>query len=115
MLTRNYTRQLTQTPDYKLSQKLRKRVEHIFAEAKICHGLGRARCRGLSAMQQQLTMTAFVQNIKRLVRFMHLKNPNVAALIPKTGLKASIQTVISRFFIGHPTVYQFWDFHWLNH
>ena len=115
VLTRNYTRQLTQTPDYKLSQKLRKRVEHIFAEAKICHGLGRARCRGLSAMQQQLTMTAFVQNIKRLVRFMHLKNPNVAALIPKTGLKASIQTVISRFFIGYPKLYQFWDFHWLNH
>ena len=44
---RNFARDLAKTREYKLSQKLRKRVEHIFAEAKVCHGLGRARCRGL--------------------------------------------------------------------
>ena len=31
---RNLARKLAKTPEYKLSQKLRKRVEHIFAEAK---------------------------------------------------------------------------------
>jgi transposase len=109
VLARNYVRLLTSTSGYKLSQKLRKRVEHIFAEAKICHGLGRARCRGLDAVQQQLTMTAFVQNIKRLVRFMRRINSNVAALIPNTRLKASSQAGISRFFIGIPTVYTFFN------
>jgi IS5 family transposase len=107
VLSRNYVRLLAQTSGYKLSQKLRKRVEHIFAEAKICHGLGRARCRGIIALQQQLTLTAFVQNIKRLIRFMRRINSNVMALIPKTRLKTSFQTVISRFSISTPTLYRF--------
>ncbi|MFC1574397.1 IS5 family transposase, partial [Candidatus Latescibacterota bacterium] len=55
---RNYARKLAKTPEYKLSQKLRKRVEHIFAEAKNWHGLGRARSRGIRAMQQQACLTA---------------------------------------------------------
>ena len=73
---RNQARNLAKTPGYKLSQKLRKRVEHIFAEAKVCHGLGRARCRGLQAMEQQASMTATVQNIKRLVGHMRRKCRN---------------------------------------
>ena len=64
---RNTARDIAQTDEYKLSQKLRKRVEHVFAEAKQWHGLDRARCRGLESMQQQAHMTATVQNIKRLV------------------------------------------------
>jgi len=107
VLARNYVRLLTQTSGYKLSQKMRKRIEHIFAEAKICHGLNRARCRGLDAVQQQLTMTAFVQNIKRLVRFMRRINSNVAALIPYTRLKALLQTAISRLFVAIPSAYRF--------
>ena len=51
------------------SQKIRKRLEHIFAESKICPGLARARCRGLRSLQDQLFMTATVQNLKRLVSF----------------------------------------------
>lgn len=108
VLARNYVRQLTQTPEYKLSQKLRKRVEHLFAEAKICHGLGRARCRGLRAMQQQLTMTAFVQNIKRLVRFMHRKYTQAAVLSLKIGCNAPNLSAIGRFMSNHPKIYQLW-------
>ena len=73
---RNQAREIAQTPEYKLSQKLRKRVEHIFAEAKNCHGLARARCRGLQSMEEQLSMTAVVQNIKRLVSFSRRKLKN---------------------------------------
>jgi len=65
--TRNTARVIAQTNEYKLSQKLRKRSEHIFAEAKQWHGLDRARCRGLTPVEQQALMTATVQNIKRLV------------------------------------------------
>jgi len=66
---RNYARLIASTSDYKLSQKLRKRSEHVFAEAKTCHGLRRARCRGKISLQDQLYMTATVQNVKRLVSF----------------------------------------------
>jgi len=82
---KNYARRLAKTKEYKLSQKLRKRVEHIFAEAKVCHGLGRARCRGLQAMQQQAYMTAAVQNIKRLTGFMQRKFKNVSVAALKKG------------------------------
>ncbi len=75
---RNHARKLAKTPEYKLSQKLRKRVEHIFAEAKNWHGLDRARCRGIRAMQQQACLTATVQNIKRLVGHMRRKFRNTA-------------------------------------
>ena len=82
---RNYVRHISHTHAYKLSQKLRKRIEHLFAEAKVCHGLGRARCRGLRAIQEQLTMTAFVQNIKRLVRFMKRCASIAGVSLPETG------------------------------
>lgn len=84
--TRNHARKLAQTPEYKLSQKLRKRVEHIFAEAKNWHGLERARCRGIRAMQQQACMTATVQNIKRLVGHLRRKFRNTGGAICKTAV-----------------------------
>jgi len=64
---RNTARDIARTPEYNLSQTLRKRVEHVFAEAKQWHGLDRARCRGLQSVRQQASLTAAVQNIKRLV------------------------------------------------
>lgn len=66
---RNQARQAVQTVGYQVSQKLRKRSEHLFAEAKVCHGLGRARGRGHDRLREQLNMTATVQNIKRMVSF----------------------------------------------
>ena len=86
---RNFARDLAKTDEYKLSQKLRKRVEHTFAEAKVCHGLGRARCRGLQAMNQQAYMTATVQNIKRLVGYMRRKfrNSGASALAHSSGTR----------------------------
>jgi hypothetical protein len=84
---RNYVRRLAHTAAYKRSHKLRKRIEHIFAEAKVCHGLDRARCRELRAMQEQLVMTAVVQNIKRLVKYMRKNQKQVAAVNAKTACK----------------------------
>jgi len=77
--TRNAARTIALTAEYKLSQKLRKRVEHIFAEAKQWHGLDRARCRGLESVQQQAHITATVQNIKRLVSHCRRKATEAAA------------------------------------
>ena len=83
---RNLVRHLAQTKAYHCSQILRKRIEHLFAEAKICHGLDRARYRGHGAMREQLSMTAFVQNIKRLVRFMKRSASNIGALMPQKSV-----------------------------
>ncbi len=66
-------RESTATRGYQNSRKLRHRIEHLFGETKQSHGLGRARFRGLAKMKEQATLTATVQNLKRLVNF--LGNP----------------------------------------
>lgn len=96
--TRNHVRKLAQTHEYKLSQKRRKRVEHIFAEAKNWHGLDRARGRGIRAMQQQACLTATVQNIKRLVGHMRRKLRNTAVTAGKMPAFYALNAYISSFF-----------------
>lgn len=66
---RNRVREIQQTRGYLVSRKLRIRSEHIFAEGKNRHGLGRARRRGRHRVQDQSTLSAVVQNLKRLVAF----------------------------------------------
>ena len=97
---RNHARRLAQTSDYKFSQSKRKRIEHIFAEAKVCHGLGRARGRGLTAMRIQLSMTAAVQNMKRLVSFMRrlLKTAATASAAPLSGTSQAVRYLLALFF-----------------
>ena len=70
---RNFVRFISSTALFKLSQKLRKRNEHLFAEAKQNHGMERARYRGFDPFQEQLYLTASVQNLKRLVSFIRRK------------------------------------------
>ena len=81
----NRAAELPNTKRYKLSRKLRHRIEHLFGEAKQSHGLGRARFRGLVKMKEQVTLTATVQNLKRLVKFLDTprkKFPNKAIARP---------------------------------
>jgi IS5 family transposase len=67
---------------YRISRKLRLRIEHLFGEAKTCHGLGRARYRGLEKVARQMTLTAVAINLKRLAVYLGRgKAPgNVAAV-----------------------------------
>ena len=51
---------------YRISRKLRLRIAHPFGQAKTCHGLGRARYRGLAKVQRQMLLTAAAINLKRL-------------------------------------------------
>ncbi|MEE8434095.1 MAG: IS5 family transposase [bacterium] len=79
--------ELTRTRGYQISRKLRHRIEHLFGEAKLTHGLGRARYRGLAKMNEQATLTAIAQNLKRLVKFLNKPNrrqPNNGAVRPKS-------------------------------
>jgi transposase len=66
-------RSLYTTAGYQVSRKLRIRSEHLFAEAKNEHGLGRARSRGVKRIQIQMQMTGAVQNLKRLANYVHRK------------------------------------------
>jgi transposase len=55
------------TRGYAISRKLRLRIEHTFGEGKTCHGLGRARYRGVAKVNCQVLITAAVINLKRLL------------------------------------------------
>lgn len=64
-----------QTQEWKISQRFRKFIEHLFAEAKELMGLRRARRRGIEQVREQCLMTATVQNIKRIVKALENGNP----------------------------------------
>lgn len=76
---RNLVRSLQGPKTDRRLQKARTRVEHTFAEAKNCHGLGRARGRGLLAVHNQALLTAIVQNVKRLAAWRRRKTPKIGA------------------------------------
>ena len=82
----NRAAELSTSNGYNLSRKLRHRIEHLFGEAKQSHGLSRARYRGLAKMNEQVTLAAIAQNLKRLVKYLNqpLKSaPNKAVLCPE--------------------------------
>lgn len=72
---RNYVRQLNRQPVTAYVRHVRKRIEHLYAEAKEWHGLDRARGRRLWRMQIQIRMTAITQNLKRMAHFLHRHSP----------------------------------------
>jgi IS5 family transposase len=74
----NHAAERSTSKGYTLSRKLRHRIEHLFGEAKQSHGLGRARFRGLAKMNEQAILTATVQNLKRLVKFLGQPDKRVA-------------------------------------
>jgi transposase len=65
---RNATRLAVRERRGAVAQRQRTRLEHLFAEGKEHHGLGRAQGRGLVRVDQQVKLTASVQNLKRWSR-----------------------------------------------
>lgn len=63
----DWVESLRHTNAYVVSQKMRKRIEHLFGEAKEQMGLRRAQRRGFKNMEEQCLMTAMAQNIKRII------------------------------------------------
>jgi transposase len=114
---RNRVREIQKTRGYTISRKLRTRSEHTFAEGKNQHGLGRARLRGRERVQDQATLAAVVQNLKRLLAFRGRRGGCTAAaaspvaLCPAFGLQnAHIRLFLARsrtIFTGLATVLAF--------
>jgi transposase len=93
---RNRVRAIHKTRGYTVSRKLRIRSEHLFAEGKNEHGLGRARRRGLARFDDQCVLSATVQNLKRLVSFMGRKGRRAVAAASRTSSEASFRPCFVR-------------------
>ncbi|MHB8928657.1 MAG: transposase [Bacillota bacterium] len=52
----------------KVAMRLRKTVERVFGDAKVWHGMARARYRGLTRVMVQALMTFIVTNVKKMVQ-----------------------------------------------
>lgn len=82
-----------QTDGYRVSQRCRKRIEHLFAEAKEQMGLRRARRRGRAQLLEQCLLTALVQNIKRIVAT-RFRRPPAATASPQ-GLWLLVERLVN--------------------
>ena len=66
--SRDIARILSQTQQYAISRKLRKKVEMSFAHLKRIHGLGRLRLRGPCGAHDEFILAATAQNLKKLAK-----------------------------------------------
>ena len=76
----NKAKALNKTWEYRISQRMRKRIEELFGEAKEFMGLRSARFRGLRFVREQVLMTATAQNIKRMVKLLSRAGPTSAGM-----------------------------------
>ncbi|MDI6721727.1 MAG: IS1182 family transposase [Candidatus Aenigmarchaeota archaeon] len=76
----NKAKQLNKTTTYRISQRMRKRIEELFGEAKEFMGLRRAKFRRMKFVKEQILMTAAAQNIKRMVKLLSGKGSKAPAM-----------------------------------
>jgi transposase len=81
-------RAYAETREYRISQRMRKRIEELFGEAKSLMGLRRAKFRGIRYVKEQFLLTATVQNLKRMVKLLSRKGPDWAASLRGKALAA---------------------------
>lgn len=91
-------RALNKTKEYRISQRVRKRIEELFGEAKEYMGLRRAKFRQLKFVKEQVLITAAAQNIKRLVKHLSKQGPNKGAKAMQSPLQPLIQHLLSEIF-----------------
>jgi transposase len=65
--------EVARTPAFAQAQRHRRKVEALFSELKNRLGLRRLRLRRMRFVREQFFLAAAVQNLKRLVRFLHLR------------------------------------------
>ena len=65
---RDVARTIAKTPQYKVSVKLRKKVEMLFAHLKRILGLGRLRLRGPCGANDEFLLAATAQNLRKLAK-----------------------------------------------
>ena len=76
---RDVARALAKTKAFEQSRRERKKAEMCFAHMKRIFRLDRLRLRGLSGAKDEVLLTATVQNLRRLVKFLCRPPPPLAA------------------------------------
>ena len=79
------------------AQRQRTRLEHLFAEAKENHGMARAHGRGLVRVDQQVKLTAAIQNLKRLMATRRWKRAPAQAITLTARAQTALRILQSRF------------------
>ncbi len=96
----NKAKQLSRTKEYRISQRMRKRIEELFGEAKEFMGLRRAKFRRMKFVREQVLMTATAQNIKRMVKLLSRLRPvrGVCNVMTLNHFHQDVQSCLSRIF-----------------
>jgi transposase len=76
---REHVRGLKETPAFKRSTRLRKKVEMCFAHMKRNLNFRRLRLRGLTGAKDEFLLVAAAQNLRKLVRFLTRGPPSAAS------------------------------------
>jgi transposase len=82
----NKAKELNKTKTYRISQRMRKRIEELFGEAKEFMGLREAKFRRTKFVKEQVLMTATAQNIKRMVKMLIRRGPERGAVSVRVRL-----------------------------
>ena len=88
-------RSLNTTSRYRVSQRMRKRIEELFGEAKELMGFRRAKFRYRTFVREQVLMTAAAQNIKRMVKFLSRRAPMREAGVDRASLSRLRESLTS--------------------
>ena len=91
-------RSLNITSGYRISQRMRKRIEELFGEAKEFMGFRRAKFRYRRFVKEQVLMTAAAQNIKRMVKLLSRKAPMREAGVDRAFLPCLRESLKSFVF-----------------
>ena len=75
---RDVARALYDTPAFDQSRRERKRVEMLFAHLKRILKMGRLRLRGPKGAQDEFTLAAIAQNLRRLAKLVAQPPPSAA-------------------------------------
>jgi hypothetical protein len=92
---RDIARALAKTKAFEQSRRERKRVEMLFAHLKRILKLGRLRLRGPSGAQDEFTLAAIAQNLRRLAKLVVRPPPMAAACVLSVNLVTLLVTKMS--------------------
>ena len=108
----NKAKELNKTKTYRISQRMRKRIEELFGEAKEFMGLRQAKFRRTKFVKEQVLMTATAQNIKRMVKMLFRRGPErgvASAMVRSSSFLSEILIAIFRNFFRDVGETQFYD------
>lgn len=91
-------REFNKTREYRISQRMRRRIEELFGEAKEFMGMRRAKFRRQKFVREQVLMTAAAQNIKRMVKMLSREDSKgIAAAAQKPFYPAFLREFLEIF------------------